>query len=59
MGAARMSRNDDDCDRFYERLEVQNPFHTEDAHLHSLSTGVVSVAGKDLIDCENVETTGV
>ena len=55
MGAAGMSRDYDDCNRFYQRLEVQNPFNIEDAHLHSLSTGVVSVAGKDPADCEIAE----
>ena len=50
--AARKSR-DDDCHRFYQWLEVRNPFNNEDGHLHSLSSGVVSIADKDPIDCEN------
>ena len=56
MRAAGMSCDYDDYDRFYQWLEVRNLFHTEDAHLHSFSIGVVSVACKDPINCKNAET---
>ena len=59
MGAARKSHDYDDCDRFFQWLEVQNPFNIEDAHLHFVSTGIFSVASKDPVDCENPETIGV
>ena len=59
MGAARKSRDYDDCDRFFQWLEVQHPFNIEDAHLHSALTGTFSVTGKDPVDCENPEITGV
>ena len=42
-----MSRDYDDCHRFYQWLEVRNPFNIDDARLHSLATGVVSIAGKE------------
>ena len=57
--AATMSRDYDYCHRFYQWLEVQNPFNIEDVHLHSLSTGIVSVAGKDPVECEIAEIIGV
>ena len=59
MGAAIMSRDYDNCHRFYQLLEVRNPFNIEDAHLHSSSTDVVSVASKDPAECENAKTIGV
>ena len=57
--AATMSRDYNCCHRFYQWLEVQNPFNIEDVHLHSLSTGIVSVAGKDPVECEIAEIIGV
>lgn len=42
-----MSRDYDDCHRFYQWLEVRNLFNIEDTCLHSLATGVVSITGKE------------
>ena len=39
-------------------LKERNPFEFVDANLHSLSSGLISVAGKDQVNCDNAEQLG-
>ena len=39
--------------RFKDWLTTRNPFTFEDSNLHSLSTGFISTAGEDEINCDN------
>ncbi|KAG1665078.1 hypothetical protein GQR58_019552 [Nymphon striatum] len=58
MEFKRRSRDYQDCEKFFSWFESRNPFHFEDADLHSLSTGSVSVCGTDNVNCENAESIG-
>ena len=39
-------------------LKERNPFEFVDANLHSLYSGLISVAGKDQVNCDNAEQLG-
>ncbi|KAG1670492.1 Sulfotransferase family cytosolic 2B member 1 [Nymphon striatum] len=58
MEFKRRSRDYQDCEKFFSWFESRNPFNFEDADLHSLSTGSVSVCGTDNVNCENAESIG-
>jgi hypothetical protein len=58
MGFNRRLSDFEDSRKFFEWFETRNPFTYEDTNLHSLSTGVVSVIGKDMVNCENAEAIG-
>ena len=58
MGETRRKRDKEDSLNFIAWLEERNPFTYNDKHLHSLSTGVTSVAGKDDVNCERSEELG-
>ena len=58
MGASRCKRDNEDRLKFTTWLEERNPFTYKDEHLHSLSTGIVSVIGKDSVNCERAEELG-
>ena len=47
-----------DWERFKEWLTARNPSTFEDSNLHSLSTGFISIAGEDEINCDDSERTG-
>ena len=40
-------------------LKEINPFEITDSNLHSLSSSLVSVAGKNKVNCDNVEQLGL
>ena len=40
-------------------LKERNPFELTDSNLHSLSSSLVSVAGKNKVNCDNVEQLGL
>ena len=44
--------------RFKDWLTARNPFTFEDSNLHSLSTGFISIAGEDKINCDNFQRNG-
>ena len=58
MGMNHRNKDQDDCQKFYEWIEVRNPFNMVDNNLHSLSTGCISVKGKDRVNCEEAESIG-
>ena len=58
MGMNRRGKDSDDCQKFFDWIEVRNPFNMIDDNLHSLSTGVVSVKGKDKVNCDDAENIG-
>eukprot|EP00111_Clytia_hemisphaerica_P004289 TCONS_00012238-protein len=44
--------------KFFCWVEKRNPFIFKDQHLHSLSSGVVSMKNKDNVNCEEAEKVG-
>ena len=58
MGFKRRQRDYEDCDKFFKWFEDRNPFNCEDSNLCSLSTGVVSESGIDIVNCERAEDIG-
>ena len=58
LGASRMKIDHEDCEKFCGWLRQRNPFVITNPNLHSLSTGIVSIAGKDDVDCERAEEIG-
>ena len=44
-----------DCKRFVDWLTTRNPFNISDKDLHSISNGLVSIEGKDDVNCEKAE----
>ena len=59
MGFKRRLSDFEDSRNFFEWFETRNPFTYEDTNLHYLSTGAVSIIGKDMVNCENAETVGL
>ena len=55
FGKKRRTKDFSDCAKFHQWFECRNPFTIQDADLHSLSTGLVSMIGKDQVDAENSE----
>ena len=58
MGTTRRKRNNNDCQKFYNWFEIRNPFSMKDGNLYSLSTDIVSVHGKEKVNCEEAEEIG-
>jgi hypothetical protein len=58
MSSSRRKQDYEDANKFYNWFESRNPFTYEDADLHSLSTGAVSVNGTDNVNCEEAESIG-
>ena len=58
MGFSRIQTDYEDSLKFFCWLEKRNPFIYKDKHLHSLSSGVVSIKGKDNVNCDEAETVG-
>ena len=58
MGINRRNKDNDDCQKFFEWIEVRNPFNMVDNNLHSLSTGCVSIKGNDRVNCDDAECIG-
>ena len=59
MGFKRPLSDFEDSRKFFEWFEIRNTFTYEDTNLHSLSTGAVSIIGKDMVNCENAEAVGL
>ena len=59
LSSSRRKRDKEDGLKFTTWLEESNPFTYEDKHLHSLSTGIVSIEGKDNVNCERAEGLGL
>ena len=55
---ARRRRDVEDYDKFRSWLEKRNPFLYTDSNLHSLSTGLTSMSGKDTVNCDESEKLG-
>ena len=58
MGESRRKRDYEDYKMFRDWLEQRNPFTSVDEHLHSLTSGWVSISGEDLVNCERSENIG-
>ena len=58
LGPSRLTRDHTDWKRFKDWLTARNPFTFEDSNLHSLSTGFISIAGEDEINCDDSERIG-
>ncbi|XP_066911989.1 uncharacterized protein [Clytia hemisphaerica] len=58
MGKNRRIKDTEDCQKFFDWIEVRNSFNTVDNNLHSLSTGCISVIGKDKVNCDDAESVG-
>ncbi|XP_066924439.1 uncharacterized protein [Clytia hemisphaerica] len=58
MGKNRRSKDSEDCQKFFEWIEVRNPFNMVDDNLHSLSTGCISIKGKEKVNCDDAENVG-
>ena len=57
-GFARRICDFDDCNKIYIWFGTRNSLNIDDEDLHSLSTGVVAVHGKDAINCDEAEIIG-
>ena len=55
MGESRRKRDHEDYKIFRDWLEQRKPFTFVDEHLHSLTSGWVSISGEDLVNCERSE----
>ena len=58
IGKSRIKQDYQDCLKFYDWLFLRNPFHIPDENLHSLSSGMMSIRGKDDVNCERAEDVG-
>ena len=58
MGKSRRKHDFQDYKKFKEWLEQHNPYTYVDEHLHSLSSGWISVSGQDEVNCEKSEELG-
>lgn len=58
LGTSRMKSDYDDCSKFVSWLRPRHPFKIKDRNLHSLSTGIVSITGKDDVSSEKAEEIG-
>ena len=58
MGFARQICDFDDCNKLYNWFVTRNTFNIDDEDLHSLSTGVVAVNGKDAVNCDEARIIG-
>ena len=58
LGPSRLKQDHADWQTFRNWLKARNPFTFEDANLHSLSTGFISISGEDEINCDEAERIG-
>ena len=60
MRNSRRRRDLEDCTLFIEWFKNHNPFTIEDSdlHLHSLSSGLISIKGEDNVNCDMVVEVG-
>lgn len=58
LGASRTRQDYNDCHKFLDWLSVRNPFVIPGDDLHALSSGLISIVGKDEINCEKSESVG-
>ena len=58
IGKSRTKQDYQDCLKFFNWLTRRNPFLIPDGNLHSLSGGMVSIQGKDDVNCERAEDIG-
>ena len=58
LNQSRKQIDFNDCETFYLWLTTHNPFQVQDKNLYSLSSGLVSIVGKDLVNCEKAEEVG-
>ena len=55
MRIKRCNYDYDHCQQFSNWFELRNPFSMKDGSLYSLQTGVVSVYGKEPVNCDQAE----
>ena len=58
LGNKRIERDNNDCLKFYHWFDLRNPFKVNDKNLHSMSSGLVSKHGSDVVNCEEAESIG-
>ena len=58
MGFARRICDFDDCNKIYNWFITRNRLNIDDEDVHSLSTGVVAVHGKHVVNCDETEIIG-
>ena len=58
IGKSRTKQDYQDCLKFLNWLTIRNAFLIPDENLHSLSSGMVSIQGKDDVNCERAEDIG-
>ena len=58
MRMKRCNCDYDHCQQFFNWLEIKNSFNMKDGNLYSLSTGLVSVYGKDTVNCNQAGIIG-
>ena len=58
IGKSRTKQDYQDCLKFLNWLAIRNAFLIPDENLHSLSSGMVSIQGKDDVNCERAEDIG-
>lgn len=58
MGASRTKQDYKDCEKLLGWFEERNPFLVPGVDLYALSSGLVSVNGKDMVNCEEAEIIG-
>ena len=58
MGFARRICDFDGCNKIYNWFVTRNLFNNDEEDLHSLSTGVVAVHGKDAVNCDKADIIG-
>ena len=58
IGKSRTKQDYQDCLKFLNWLTIRNAFLIPDENLHSLSSGMVSIQGKDDVNCKRAEDIG-
>ena len=58
LAESRKRKDTQDYEKFKSWLEERNPFTYSDENLHSLSTGLISTAGKDAVNSDESEKLG-
>ena len=58
LGPSRIKLDSTHCRAFYDWLKERNPFKVQSLNLHSLSTGLVSIAGRDTVSCDKADDIG-
>ena len=58
MGASRINQDHKDFQKMKDWLSIRNPFLVPGKDLHASSSGLVSVNGKDNVNCDESESVG-